>query len=246
MGTANRKHCSARESVRARRTIGVLGGKGPEATSLLFDLIIKNTPAGKEEDHLRIVIDNNPRIPKPALAITGQGKDPVPALIETAQNLVRARADFIAIPCNSAHYYLEAIRAAVRIPVLSVISETVKVAKVLSCTRLGLLTSTGLLESELYQSALADAGIASVTLNVGDQERLMEAIIHFKDSGNLRYLRSEALAACQWLLAQDIDGLLLGCMELPVVLAGESFPIPVLDTLEILARAAVREAMRKD
>ena len=94
------------------RTVGILGGKGPEATVELLRLIIANTPAETEEEHLRVVIDNHPQIPKPALGITGEGPDPVPALTETARNLERAGADFVVIPCNSAHYYAKEVRAA--------------------------------------------------------------------------------------------------------------------------------------
>ena len=100
-----------------KKMIGVLGGKGPEATEELLHLIIKNTPVAKEEDHLRIIIDNNPKIPKPSLGITGEGENPVPVLIETAKNLERAEADFIVIPCNSAHFFIDDIQKEIRIPI---------------------------------------------------------------------------------------------------------------------------------
>ncbi|MGB4554610.1 MAG: amino acid racemase, partial [bacterium] len=87
-----------------RKVIGILGGMGPEATADLFLKIIRATPAEKDQDHLRVIIDNNPQIPDRTAAIFSQGDDPLPLLVETAKNLARAGADFIVIPCNTAHY----------------------------------------------------------------------------------------------------------------------------------------------
>lgn len=67
-----------------QKIIGILGGMGPEATLDLFHKIIKLTPAEKDQDHFRIIIDNNPKIPDRTDAISGTGKDPLPKLIITA------------------------------------------------------------------------------------------------------------------------------------------------------------------
>ncbi|GAJ09165.1 unnamed protein product, partial [marine sediment metagenome] len=88
------------------KIIGILGGMGPEATIDLFYKIIKFNPSEKDQDHLRIIIDNNPKIPDRTAAILGKGEDPLPALQETARNLEKAGANFIIIPCNTAHYFL--------------------------------------------------------------------------------------------------------------------------------------------
>ena len=71
----------------SEKIIGILGGMGPEATLDLFYKIIKLSPAEKDQDHFRIIIDNNPKIPDRTDAILGTGKDPLPKLIMTAQNL---------------------------------------------------------------------------------------------------------------------------------------------------------------
>jgi aspartate racemase len=72
------------------KIIGILGGMGPEATIDLFYKIVKFTPAEKDQDHLRIIIDNNPKIPDRTAAILKKGEDPLPALQETARNLEKA------------------------------------------------------------------------------------------------------------------------------------------------------------
>jgi len=78
----------------AEKIIGVLGGLGPWATLDLFEKILRLTPAQRDQDHLRIIIDNNPKIPDRQSAILGDGEDPTPALVATARNLEAAGAGF--------------------------------------------------------------------------------------------------------------------------------------------------------
>ncbi len=78
------------------RVIGILGGMGPEATLDCFAKIIRNTPAERDQDHLRVVIDSNPKVPDRTAAILGRGDSPLPVLVEGCRALERAGADFIA------------------------------------------------------------------------------------------------------------------------------------------------------
>ena len=59
------------------RVIGVLGGMGPEATLAFYQELIANTPAARDQDHLRVVIESNPKIPDRTAAIVGEGESPV-------------------------------------------------------------------------------------------------------------------------------------------------------------------------
>ena len=228
-----------------RRTVGVLGGKGPEATVELLRLIVAVTPARTEEEHLHVIVDNHPQIPKPALGITGEGPDPVPALTATAANLEKAGADFIVIPCNSAHYYVEQVRGAVSIPVVSIIDETVAAVKAAGISRVGLLATTGLVSSGIYQDGFARAGVEVLLPDDAMQVRMMDGILAFKDRGDGGPLKAALDELCGDLITRGAGGLVLGCTELPVVLEADSIPVPCYDTLEILARAAVREALGK-
>lgn len=224
------------------RTVGILGGKGPEATRLLFQLIIERTPVEKEEDHLRILIDNNPRIPKPALGITGEGPDPRPALVETGRNLERAGADFIIIACNSAHYYIDEIRNAVDIPLLSIISETVSHVRAASQRNIGLLASTGLIRSRIYQREFERAGITALCPGAEEQEALMEGILRFKNTGEKKNLETAVDHITRRLISRGAEGLVVACTDIPVVFRGRRLSVPCFDTLEVLATAAVRMA----
>jgi len=137
-----------------QKIIGILGGMGPEATLDLFHKIIKLTYAEKDQDHLRIIIDNNPKIPDRTDAISGTGKDPLPKLIVTAQILEKAGADFIIIPCNTAHYFISEIQQSIKIPILNMIKETASYVKNVfpSFKKVGLFASKGTYKAKLYNS----------------------------------------------------------------------------------------------
>ena len=104
----------------SKKTIGILGGMGPEATLDCFGKIIKNTPAQKDQDHLRVVIDSNPSVPDRTAAIIGNGRSPVPVMAEGCQALEKAGADFIIIPCVSAHFFIDEIQRQANLPILSI------------------------------------------------------------------------------------------------------------------------------
>ena len=90
--------------------IGILGGMGPEATLNCFAKIIQNTPVSSDQEHLRVVISNNPKVPDRTSAILEGGPSPLPVLIEGCWSLKRAGADFVIIPCVTAHYFLDELQ----------------------------------------------------------------------------------------------------------------------------------------
>ena len=109
----------------AKKTIGILGGMGPEATARLFQLIIDHTQADTDEDHIPVIIHNEPRIPDRTEAILGRGPSPLPALIDAAVRLQAAGAQLILMPCHTAHHYHPDIVVHLQVPFLNMIEEVV-------------------------------------------------------------------------------------------------------------------------
>jgi len=225
------------------KIVGILGGMGPEATIDLFAKIVHSTPASRDQDHLRIIIDNNPRIPDRQEAILEGGPSPVPHLIETARNLEAVGADFIVMPCNTAHYWIEEIRKAVRIPVIDMIKETAEeVARLYPSSRtVGLLAATGTVRSGLYQRRLLDVGIRMVSPSDDDQAALMRVIYAVK-SGNSSKSSAAAIEIGQRLVAAGAEAVIAGCTEIPLILGAGDLSIPIIDATEVLAKRAVEIA----
>ena len=104
------------------KTVGIIGGMGPEATVDLMQRIIRLTPARDDIDHIRCIVDNNPKVPSRIKAIIEKtGEDPGPCMADMGRRLENAGADFLVIACNTAHYYYDAVQKAVSIPVINLI-----------------------------------------------------------------------------------------------------------------------------
>lgn len=225
------------------KIVGILGGMGPEATADLFMKIIKNTPAKRDQEHLRVVIDNNPAIPDRTAYILGKGQDPRPLLVETAKNVERMGADLVAIPCNTAHYFHGDIQAALRVPVLHIMREVAEMLKG-KIKKAGLLASTGTIKTRLYEDFLREAGITVANPEGQDQEEVMDAIYSVK-AGDLQRGRSLSLKQGRNLVSLGAEAVIAGCTEIPLVLKDGDLAVPVIDATEVLARACVRLATEK-
>jgi len=229
------------------KTVGILGGMGPEATVDCFAKIIKNTPAKKDQDHLRVIIDSNPKIPDRPAAIIGKGESPVPALVQGCSCLQLAGADFIIIPCVTAHFFLEEIRQQVRLPILSildVVTETI-VREHPQITTVGLLAITATISSGLFQKRLAADNIKTVVPDESYQSKVMAAVADIKKTQPARaraQMTTDLIATAEGLISRGARGIVAGCTEIPLALKPEHLSVPYFDALTILARAAVFEA----
>lgn len=226
--------------------VGILGGMGPDATARLFQLMIVATPAECDQDHLRTLIDSNPKIPDRTAAILGTGIDPLPRLLESGRTLAGAGADFLVMPCNTAHHWLPELRESLPIPFLDMIEETAAAVanRRPRLRRVGLLATAGTLKSGLYAAALSRRGVDSVQPGNSEQERVMRVIYGIK-AGN-QAVRRDLLAVGRGLLASGAESLILGCTELSLVDEMRELGCPLFDPLALVARRAVEVASDLD
>jgi len=217
---------------------------GPLATADFYAKLVRLTPARRDQDHLHVIIDSNPAIPDRTAAVMGSGEDPTPALITTARRLARAGADLIAIPCNSAHIFLDAIRRAVTVPVLDMMEEVAVASAALrpAPRGVGLLATPATLSSGLYKRALAARGIEVIAPAPAEEEGVAAVIAAVKSGDLGTAVRGRAKAAAAALASRGAQAIVLGCTELPLVLDSRDIAVPVLDGAEILAAAVLREA----
>ena len=106
-----------------------MGGMGPQATVDLMTKVIEATPSAEEADHIRMLVDCNPQVPDRTAAILAGATSPGPVLAGMARGLVSCGAELLAMPCNTAHAFLDDITAAVDVPVLDMIEMTVEAAR---------------------------------------------------------------------------------------------------------------------
>jgi aspartate racemase len=240
--TAPRRRAGAR---RDEKVVGVLGGMGPLATADFYAKLVRLTPARTDQDHLRVIIDSNPKIPDRTAGLEGKGPDPTPHLVATAQALERAGAEVIAMPCNSAHAYLPAIRHSVRTPVLDIMEEVAAAAAALTPRprAIGLLATPGTVRARLYHRALASRGIAVVEPTAIEEEDVYAAINAVKAGDLGPAARARLHGVARALIRRGAAAIILGCTELPLVMSSQDVSVTLLDGTEILAAAALREAL---
>ena len=221
------------------KVIGVLGGMGPAATAELLRRIVAYSGARRDQDCPRVIINCNTKVPDRTEAILGQGPSPLPALVETAKNLERAGADFIVMPCNTAHYYIDEIRLQVRVPVVDMIEEVARyvAANYPHNKRVGLLATTGTLRARLYESRFSRFGIQVIVPSEERQRDVMLAI-RLSKANRLKEAKLALEPAIRELLAKGVELIVVGCTDLSLLDLNPP-GVPVVDSLDVLAKVAV-------
>ncbi|WP_050479153.1 aspartate/glutamate racemase family protein [Herbaspirillum rhizosphaerae] len=234
--------------------IGVVGGVGPAATVDFIEKVIKNTPAARDQDHIKLVVEHNPKIPDRTENLIAEGADPTVAIYAACKRLENDNADMIAIPCNTAHAFVERIQAYLSIPIVNMLSETVNYIAQRhgdkSC--IGLLATSGTIASRVYQQTLDQNGARgkfSMIVPDAEHQAVVMDVIYGAQGVKAGVINDEVRAklrrAIAYLVANGADVIVLGCTELPLLIAqDEKFDIggkqvPVLDPTEILARKCV-------
>jgi aspartate racemase len=227
------------------RVIGILGGMGPEATADFFREIIRLTPAQKDQDHIPVLIYSDPRVPERTPAIVGAGEDPTPYLLNGARVLEKAGAGIIAVPCNTAHYFLPRVRSQVRVTILDMIEETFRTtrAAVAGTAAVGLLATQGTVRSGVYRDLFARHGMEVLVPNAADQERVQQAILQIKAGSYDRSGQDTFESIGAGLVESGAGAVILGCTEIPLAFKVDRVAYPVVNATRVLAQAAVDWAL---
>lgn len=226
------------------KIIGIMGGMGPEATIDLFAKIVEETHAQKDEDHIRIIIDNNPKMPSRQDAIMKGTESPVPAMLAVAKNLKQAGADAIIIGANTAHYFYDEIAPHIDIPFLHIIKEAVKelLRKHPDAKKVGVLATTAAVQTGLYNKNCAEFDLEVIDLPSDIQAQVHDSIFDFKYNGVTSKNIDMMCKGIDYLVNQGVDALLMGCTEIPIILKDQKCPLPLIDPNDIIAKVAVAYA----
>jgi aspartate racemase len=222
------------------RTVGILGGMGPEATVLLMQKVIAAVPATDDADHIPLIVDQNPQVPsRIAHLIEGTGADPAPVLVAMARRLEGAGAQALAMPCNTGHHYAEDIRAAVTIPFLDMVTASARLARERAGhgARVGLLASPAVARVGLFDRALAAEGVE--VIHPEDGAALLAAIRSIKARGPDEGARATLRDASAQLLVQGANLQLIACTEFSLIAEAVAPGVRGIDTLDVLVAEIV-------
>jgi aspartate racemase len=229
----------------AEKIVGVIGGMGPEATIDLMSRVIKGTPAQDDFDHIRMIVDNNPKVPSRIKAlIEGTGESPGPCMAEMGRRLQNYGADFLVIPCNTAHHYYQKTAEAVSVPVLNMVELTVDRVCADQCglKKAGVLASTAVLNIELYHGYFSKRGVETIFPEPNTQADLMSLIRKVKAGQQDKEVVNHFKQAAQNLKDQGAQCLIIACTELSVLANELQNSLPVYDASQVLAAEIICKA----
>lgn len=213
---------------------------GPAATVDLMAKILAATPARGDEEHVPLIVWNVPQVPPRPAAVRGEGPSPLPAMLEGARFLQGAGATALAIACNTAHHWADALQLAVKIPLLHIADAAVGelVARKPPPSTVAVMGTRATLAAGIYQDRMAMHGISSLEPDEAMQAAVDRAIEHVK-AGELDLACTEFVPAARAMLDRGADAVLLACTELPLVPCPQELRPKLLDPTMALARAIV-------
>lgn len=228
--------------------VGIFGGMGPEATANFYSEIVHLTPAKKDQEHLPVLIYSLPQVPDRSTCITSGSREIVPYLTHAVRKLQSGGASFIAIPCNTVHYYHADMQRAVRIPVLNMITETADAVQREhpKAKTIGLLATSGTVRSKLYENEFTKRGLNVLLPRETTQQCcVMDAVYSIKSGGSKQTQAALLAKAANELIARGAEVIVLGCTEIPLAFDVKRSRVPVVNATQVLARAAIRQYQQR-
>ncbi|MBU1472649.1 amino acid racemase [Patescibacteria group bacterium] len=225
------------------KTVGIIGGFGPESTAKFQLAIVDLCAAQKQRTRPPILMWNTP-IPmkiEEDLILKGKSADKfLPFLLSAAKRLETAGSDFLVLPCNTLHVFINEIRSAVSIPVLNIVDETAISLKENRVDKIGLIGTKLTIKSNMHTNKLRSLGIDTILPSKKVQKRIDMIIHNILNQKNIVKTKKELENIATTFKARDIDHILLACTDLQ--LCFKNIPgITIHDTMKVLAQAAVRE-----
>ena len=211
-----------------------------------MQVLVKLTKVEKDQDHIPLIVFNNPKIPDRTAAIVRGGPSPLPHLVDSAILLEKAGADFILMPCVTAHYFYKEIVKYITIPFLHLLEESIRYVKreLGHMKRIGLLATDGTIQTGLFQELFNKNGIEIVVPKKEGQNLIMEALYQKEGvkAGYKERPKEMILQVLQQLIQDKVEGVIAGCTEIPLVLSQFDIDIPFINPLRIAARECIRKA----
>jgi len=223
-------------------TAGVLGGFGPETTAEFYISVVNKNKKLNTHSHPSILIHNIPvpfQLEEDAVKNAKNLEKFLPLLLESTRAL-QSKADFIVLPCNTLHIFIDDIKRASKVPVLSIIDEVVNEVKNRKLSRIGLLATLKTFKEGLYETKLKEDGIQLIKPGMDDQKKLSR-IIHLILKGvKSDDLKIELLSMVNDLRNRGAEEIILGCTDLQILIKPNDSPLRLIETMDVLADSTVK------
>jgi aspartate racemase len=227
------------------KTVGIIGGLGPETTSKFYLELIFSSFEKNKENRPPILMWS---IPLPYeiesnLITKASGEEAyIPFMVDAAQRLEKGGADFLVIPCNSVHIFIEEVRQAVSIPVLSIIEETTAFLKEKNVAEVGILSTTTVIKHKLYENLFETNGIMQKVPNEDEQTQVGKIINNLVLNQHSNEDKEVLMRIIGNFEQRGIKKIILACTDLQLLIPKHD-GVEIYDTMEILAQATVKNIL---
>jgi aspartate racemase len=224
------------------KLLGVLGGMGPLASAQFMLRLTLLTPATHDQEHIPAVLWSDPRVPDRTVGKLGGGTDPLPWLLRGIAGLRRAGCRAIAIPCNTAHGWYDEMLAAAEVPILHIVDAAAQELRRLGVApgRIGVMGTQATLAMGLYQDRLANLGWHCIVPSHDDMVCKVSPAIGLVKANRVAEAYSPLADVVRSLARSGASAVVLGCTEIPLgIEAGAPLDLPIVDTIDGLARSAI-------
>lgn len=229
------------------KTIGIIGGLGPESTVYYYKEIIAAFNAKYVEMTYPEIIIYSASINELMKFVETKNWPRLSEwLLEKISSIHRAGAEFAVIASNTPHIVFDEIKSKSLIPLLSIVEETCNKAQEMNLKNIGLMGTKLTMEADFYKRPFISKGISVVVPSEEEQQLIHHKLFSeielgiFKDS-----TREELLAIAKRMIDKEgIDALILGCTELPLILTESKYGIPFLNTTAIHCESIIKHCLQ--
>lgn len=228
-----------------KKKLGIIGGMGSRAGAVFLQKIIDYSPAVVDQDFLEIIFHNNSQVPDRTRAIVYNDPSPLDAILKSIDLFNQNKVEVIALGCVTSYYYYQQIALhtdATIINPLQLVIDCIK-EKFIDSKRVGLLATTGTINSGLFHKQLKENNIEVITLGPVAQEDIFMRSVYmengFKSARISENARTLMLQSIEGLKALNVDLIIGGCTEVSIGIDPELISDSYIDTLDLLARKTV-------
>jgi len=225
------------------KTVGIIGGLGPETTSEFYLDIVFSCQKKSKTSRPGVIISSVPlpyQIEEDLITENKGSERYIPFLTNEAKRLEKSGADFLVMPCNSLHVFIEEIRKAVNIPVLSIVEETVKFLKKNDFKKVGIVSTSATIQNKLYENAFQENAMDYVTPDEFQQAKMGKFILNLVTGQQKNRDREELIQIINDF--KDVDCVLLACTDLQLLIPKHP-TLKIFDTMKIFADATVEKIL---
>jgi aspartate racemase len=227
------------------KTIGLIGGLSWQSTVDYYRFINKAVLRRTKGKHAaKVIIDSVDFGEVEDFMKKDDFKGLSVMLIKSAQRLENAGADLLMIGANTMHFAEETVKAGIEIPFVSIVDATIDAIHEKKLTKAGLLGTKLTMEWDFFKTRLMAKGIQVNVPEKEDREFIHEIIFRELFNATVKpETKKRVLSIMDSLAADSAQGIILGCTELPILIQQADTALPVFDTTEIHAMAAVELAL---